>query len=307
MNVDDPPKTIKSLGHGAYGVVDLVEINGVQCASKKMFGALVGGPDEEYVSSSQRIPIQEKFQQECLTICKMRHPNIVQFMGAYEKNSNAILYMEYLPIDLGKCLEIAQSNKFNIPIPVKLSILTDVCCGLLHIHNSSFLHRDLTAKNVLLTHNLKAKISDFGCSKHDNRSQQLTKVPGAYIYMPPEAKCETPSYSTPLDVFSFGVLTLFVAIQEFPSLPMTYIDIPPNLRKRGEVEIYTRRQWISKLREQHPLHPLVLSCLQDNLSRRPAVDEIHKRLQDLYDRLSDEIKDREHEKMLLFMSSILHH
>ena len=304
-----PPNATKNIGRGAFGSVDLVEINGIHCAAKTIYGALVGGPEQEYVSSSQRKPIQDKFQQECLLICKTRHQNIVQFMGVYyhdKKNGNIVLFMEYLPIDLHNCLQRFQCNDINIQTPMKLSILIDVCSGLLHIHNFSILHRDLTARNVLLTHHLNAKISDFGSSKRCNQSQKLTQAPGALPYMPPEAKSETPSYNTALDVFSFGVLTLFIAIQTFPELPMQFIDIPRDVRKRGEEELYVRRKWIARMSEGSPLHHIVLDCLQDSPSKRPFVKVLKTHLQELYKKLSNETKDKAFEQMLLYISGVLY-
>ena len=248
-----PPDAIRNIGRGAYGSVDLVKINGIECAATTIYNALVGGN----VSSAQRRPMQERFRQECITICRMRHPNVVQFMGVYcndQHSLNLVLFMEHLPIDLHTCLEAARSKNFNIPIPMKLSILIDICQGLSHIRSFLLLHRDLTAKNVLLTHNIRAKISDFGNSKLYDLSQKLSKAPGSLAYMPPEAKSESPKYDTALDVFSFGVLTLFVAIQEFPELPMNlYIDIPREVRDRGEEELFIRNGWVSKLNECYPL------------------------------------------------------
>ena len=305
-----PPTTIKNIGGGAYGSVNLVEINGTQCAAKTIYNALIGGAGQEYVSSSQRKPMQQKFQEECLLISQIRHPNIVQFMGVYcndQQGLNIVLLMEYLPIDLHKCLETSKSRNFTIPVPMKLSVLIDVCNGLLHIHKVPILHRDLTARNVLLTHHMKAKISDFGSSKVYDWSQKLTQAPGNIVYMPPEAKSETPSYNTALDVFSFGVLTLFVGIQEFPRLPMNsvYIDIPRDVRERGEGELYIRDQWISKMNEQHPLRYVIQQCLRYNPSRRPTVIELQKYLQELYNRLSVEVRDSAYEEMLAELGSML--
>ena len=304
------PATFKNIGRGAYGSVDLVQINGIQCAAKTIYNALIGGAEQEYVSSSQRKPLQEKFRQECILICQMRHPNIVQFMGVYcndKQSLNIVLFMEYLPIDLDKCLEVSKGKNHIIPIPMKISILIDICKGLSHIHEFLILHRDLTAKNVLLTHHVRAKISDFGNSKLCDWSQKLSKAPGTIAYMPPEAKSESPTYNTALDVFSFGVLTLFVAIQEFPALPMnSYIDIPCDVRDRGEEELFIRHKWVSKLNQRYPLRPIIYHCLQKDPSKRPTIKRLQAEyLESLYHRLSAEAKARAHTEMLTFFNQIL--
>ncbi len=108
----------------------------------------------------------------------------------------------------------------NIPLPVKISILTDTCSGLVYLHGmpSPIIHRDLTARNVLLTSSLTAKITDMGNSRIVNLksaqiAQTMSKVPGTLVYMPPEALSDSNKYGPSLDVFSFGHLALYVLTQ----------------------------------------------------------------------------------------------
>ena len=110
----------------------------------------------------------------------------------------------------------------NIPtfrFTCKLSILSDVTKGLVFLHTRSpvVVHRDLTARNVLLDAAMTAKIADLGNSRITNLrpgqlAQTMTRgIPGTLVYMPPEAS--TDHYGPPLDMFSFGHLSLFAAIQ----------------------------------------------------------------------------------------------
>jgi serine/threonine protein kinase len=66
---------------------------------------------------------------------------------------------------------------------------------------------------VLLDSNLLAKISDFGNSRivPDKKFRKITANPGKVEYMPPEASKR--DYGRPLDIFSFGHLSLFVLLQ----------------------------------------------------------------------------------------------
>ena len=104
----------------------------------------------------------------------------------------------------------------DIPLVLKRSLLEDVARGLLYLHSHSpqIIHMDLTAKNVLLTTFLEAKISDFGNSYVVN-TQPDFRVTSRYTlaYISPEAMNETPHFSPSLDVFSFGHLILFTLIQ----------------------------------------------------------------------------------------------
>ena len=105
----------------------------------------------------------------------LRHPNITQFLGVcFLPNCRLpVLVMERLDGSLDDLLE----NILNIPLVLKRSILEDVARGLLylHKHRPQIIHRDLTAKNVLLTASLVAKVTDFG------NSRMLNMQPGRLV------------------------------------------------------------------------------------------------------------------------------
>ncbi len=159
-----------------------------------------------------------KYRQECQLMAGLRHPNITQFLGlCFLEGSNLpLLVMERLEMSVDDLLECSP----NIPLAVKISILTDTSSGLVYLHGRAppIVHRDLTARNVLLTSSLCAKITDLGNSRMVNfrpgqLAQTLTKTPGTTVYMPPEALSESHRYGPSLDVFSFGHLALFTLTQ----------------------------------------------------------------------------------------------
>ena len=151
---------------GCCGSVSLVQINGgVKCIAKRVHEILIGYGVYESVGEQQKQGVMEKFQDECIYLSRMRHPNIVQFMGVHSKNGRLSLIMEFLPMSVKKCIERCNSEHFTIPTSSKLSVLRDVTYGLLHLHSLSIAHRDLSAQNILLTSDLRAKIADLGVSK----------------------------------------------------------------------------------------------------------------------------------------------
>ena len=148
----------------------------------------------------------------------LHHPNVTQFLGIcfFPGTRLPLLVMEQLETSLDDLLE----HMPHLQISLKCSILKDVASGLLYLHkrNPPVIHRDLTAKNVLLTSHLAAKITDMGNSRIINMkpgrlAQTLSKLPGTLVYMPPEALDDRHSYGPPLDVFSFGHLALFTVLQ----------------------------------------------------------------------------------------------
>ncbi len=149
----------------------------------------------------------------------MRHPHIVQFLGLcfLEDSALPVLVMEKLMTSLDDLLE----NTPNIPLGLKKSILADVARGLIYLHSrkpSPVIHRDLSAKNILLNSALVAKVSDLGNSRivdlqPGQLARTLSRAPGTGVYMPPEALDETTRHGPSLDIFSFGHLSLFTLTQ----------------------------------------------------------------------------------------------
>ena len=148
----------------------------------------------------------------------LRHPNITQFLGVcfLPDSQLPMLVTEKLDGNLDDLLETVS----NIPTILKISWLEDIARGLhyLHSHDPQIVHRDLTAKNVLLNSSLVAKITDLGNSRIVNiqpgqLAQTLSQNPGTLMYMPPEALTVEARYGPSLDIFSFGHLGIFVGLQ----------------------------------------------------------------------------------------------
>ena len=146
-NVQDLASSCRMVSTG-YGSVFTVKYGGVVCAAKKIHSILV----DEDVSLEQKRTIKRQFVRECICCSGIRHPNIVQFLGVYYSGESSlpIMVMELMDISLTSFIE---TNKSQIAIQTKMSILYDVSQGLsfLHNHQPQILHRDLSPNNVMLT------------------------------------------------------------------------------------------------------------------------------------------------------------
>ena len=165
----------------------------------------------------------QKFVSECKMMNRLRHPNIVP--GIWISQSDLYLVMEKMLTSLHDMLEPDDQPKHNIPLGLKYPILQDIAQGLAYFHkqNPPVIHRDLSARNVLLNSAMVAKIADMGMARimPDKNAATMTKQPGASVCMPPEALEDR--YDTAIDLFSLGVVAMFLLTQEFPKDP-TYTD-----------------------------------------------------------------------------------
>ena len=267
-----PPslKIREEICRGAYGSVHLGELDGRPVAVKRIHRLLLeaarGQGDFEQVMTD--------FKRECQLLEKIDHPHVVDFRGAFydETTDEPLLVMERMKENLREFLE---SNRNDLSWQRQLEVCLSIARGLrfLHNHTPPIVHRDLTDKNVMLGKDGLVKIGDLGQSrlKANNAEYFSTAQPGAIPFMPPEAMQEQSHYNEKLDIFSLGVLMLEVAIQQPPRVRLVGIGIVK--------EIVRRREDLSKLEEDHPMKPLILSCLEDDPKERPDIVEVHTQLQ----------------------------
>ena len=275
-SISQLPEFGECQGLGSYGSIYHIPLHGVKCVAKRIHDILLGQGNEEAVSLEDKCAAYEKFRRECILLSRMRHPNIVQFMGVHygprrEYGRELTLIMECLHMNLDDCVK----RYSDLPIWSKLSIFLDISQGLFHLHSQKIVHRDLTAKNILLTSSFHAKIADLGVSKiinvHPLAAFKQSKIPGTLGYMPPEALVREPCYNSPLDIFSFGVIMLFVMVQEYPE----YYEDP------RETHIERRMPYISRLAPNDPMRQLICLCLQDEPQRRPTITHLNRALSQL--------------------------
>ena len=271
------------LGRGAYGRVYTVKYCQTPCAAKEIHSILVEGVGQ--VEMQHTI---ESFMSECLQCSRLRHPNVIQFLGVYYPNKAGganrmrlpVMVMEMMADSLTSFVEKHE----KIPGHIKYSIVYDVSLGLCYLHNHDppIVHRDLSPNNILLTAHYVAKISDLGVAKvikADSR-KTMTTAPGNVDFMPLEALANNPVYGPPVDVFSFAGIILHTFNQQWPR-PTESIQFNPKTRKRVALsEVERRQQYLDKMTgEATELRPLVEECLDDDPAVRPTIAAVCGRIQ----------------------------
>ena len=270
-------------------------------AAKTLFAFLQEGDD-----SSPELPkAVAEFVRECQLMSTVRHPNVVQFLGVafFPGSRLPALVMERLLTSLHDLLAPDTPPPPGAPTPLaffsvvlKCSVLHNVACGLAYLHERSppVIHRDLSARNVLLNSEMVAKIADLGVARIVPRMRvaaTMTKGPGALIYMPPEVFEEKSKYDASIDIFSLGVVTIFTIGGTFPCDPLasTYVDERSGLlvartelqRRSGYMAgVNQQLRACGQLRGDHPLISLIQQCLQNLPAARPGIGEVLRLLEE---------------------------
>ena len=270
----------ETLGVGSYGKVCKAKCGQLPCAAKLLHDTMFGTNDPGISKFVQR------FEQECRFLKAIKHPNIVQFLDSFRdpRSRRLILLMELMDESLTRFLERATGP---LPYHTQLNICHDVALALAYLHSNDITHRDLSSNNVLLIgEGSRAKVTDFGMSKFEGmnpRMTPLTMCPGTTAYMPPEALVTPPRYSSKLDCFSHGVLTIQTVTRQFPNPGDAQVTIQDARYPTGRVVVFVpeserRKKDIDLVDPNHPLLPLALHCLKDRDTERPSADELCGRL-----------------------------
>ena len=273
----------EELGRGAYGKVYAVKYCQIICAAKEIHSILVEG-----VGQAEMQRTIESFMRECRQCSRLRHPNVIQFLGVYYPTAEGGANRMRLPVMVMEMMADSMTSFMEkhekIPVHIKYSIVHDVSLGLCYLHNHDppIVHRDLSPNNVLLTAHHVAKISDLGVAKviKAGSRKTMTKAPGTVDFMPPESLANSPVYGPPMDVFSFAGIILHTFNQQWPRTT-EQVQFDPKTRKRVALsEVERRQQYLDKMiGEAEVLRPLVEECLDDDPSVRPIIATVCERIQ----------------------------
>ena len=298
--LSDVQLTGTNIGGGAYGTVDEVAFP-VAAAAKTIHPILQGSLSKA----------ASEFVRECQLMSTLRHPHIVQFLGVafFPGSRLPALVMERLLTNLHDLLDPDTSPPQDAVRPLaffsmalKCSVLQDVARGLAYLHGQSppIIHRDLSARNVLLNSGMVGKIADLGVARIAPRMRAaatMTKGPGALIYMPPEAFApaksnkEMSKYDTSIDIFSLGVVAIFTICETFPCDPLepNYLDedsgllvARTELQRRSEymTSVNIKLRAYGQLRADQPFIRLIQQCLHNGPHKRPNIHEVQRLLEE---------------------------
>ena len=252
INKDEVILTREELGRGSYATVNVGTFRGLRVAVKSLHTKIV---------SDYNLAL---FSREMSIASRVRHPNLVQFIGA-TKVGNPLILTELMSTSLHKELQKNQLTRQQI-----LSIAQDVALGLNYLHlfkPQPIIHRDISSPNVLLKPSTgpagyEAKVADYGTAKLQQGNSTGTVMPGNPAYAAPEAPIPD-QHSPAMDVYSYSVLLMEITLCSPPE--MTTVE----------------REQQSHNVSWSPMKSLIQRGLNTTRQRRPTMSQVIEALREI--------------------------
>ncbi|XP_021739006.1 probable serine/threonine-protein kinase SIS8 [Chenopodium quinoa] len=251
------------IGIGSYGEVYRADWNGTEVAVKKFLVQDLTGD------------VLVQFKCEAEMMIRLRHPNVVLFMGAVTRSPNLSILTEFIP--RGSLYRLLHRSGAQINESKRMKMALDVARGMNYLHTShpTVVHRDLKSPNLLVDKNWVVKVCDFGLSRlkyHTYLSSNSTA--GTPEWMAPEVLRNEPS-NEKCDVYSFGVI-----LWELVTLSVPWTGLNP-MQVVGAVGFQNRRLIIPE--EVDPVvAQIIRDCWENDPRLRPSFSQIISRLKGLH-------------------------
>ncbi|XP_023642391.1 mitogen-activated protein kinase kinase kinase 13 isoform X5 [Capsella rubella] len=214
------------------------------------------------------------FRQEVSLMKRLRHPNVLLFMGAVTSPQRLCIVTEFLP--RGSLFRLLQRNTSKLDWRRRIHMASDIARGMNYLHHCTppIIHRDLKSSNLLVDRNWTVKVADFGLSRIKHETYLTTKTGrGTPQWMAPEV-LRNEAADEKSDVYSFGVILWELVTEKIPwenLNAMQVIGAVGFMNQRLEVPKNVDPKWIS----------LMESCWHSEPQHRPSFQEIMEKLREL--------------------------
>ncbi|MCZ4500510.1 MAG: protein kinase [Marmoricola sp.] len=184
-----------------------------------------------------------RFEREARSAARLSHHNVVAVFDQGDDAGTLFLVMEYVP-----GLTLRDTIRAEAPMDAgkALALIEPVLAALAAAHGAGMIHRDVKPENVLMAHDGRVKVADFGLARAINSETQHTATGGVLIgtvsYLSPELVVDGKADARS-DVYAVGVLIYEMLTGEKPHQADSPIQVaykhvhedvpPPSLRIPG--------------------------------------------------------------------------
>ena len=167
------------IGVGRTAKVYKVEIPGAQVFAVKKLRSMAECTESEIIKS---------FISEVAALTEIRHRNIVKLLGFCFQELHSFLVYEFM--ERGSLADrLCSEGATELDWPTRIRVVKSVAYALSYMHHDCvppIIHRDISSKNILLSSDLEAYVSDFGTARFlKPDSSNWTTIAGTYGYLAP--------------------------------------------------------------------------------------------------------------------------
>mmetsp|Transcript_102516 Transcript_102516/g.287338 ORF Transcript_102516/g.287338 Transcript_102516/m.287338 type:complete len:362 (+) Transcript_102516:52-1137(+) len=194
----------KLLGAGSYGKV----YKAMDSEATQIFAV------KEVPLDSALSKARDRLDNE-LKICqRLRHRNIVSYLGHDYREQALFIYLEYVP---GGSMEAFLREFGPLEGDALRKAALETLLGLDYLHTLSppVVHRDLKGANLLVGSGMEVKLADFGCSRCCDDTTSFSTL-GSVPWMATEVIAQVEGYGRGADIWSFGCTVIEMATGEKP-------------------------------------------------------------------------------------------
>ncbi|KAK7377048.1 hypothetical protein VNO80_02468 [Phaseolus coccineus] len=247
------------IGIGSYGEVYRADCNGTEVAVKKFL-------DQDFSGDALA-----QFKSEVEIMLRLRHPNVVLFMGAITRPPQFSILTEFLP--RGSLYRLLHRPNLRLDEKKRLRMALDVAKGMNYLHTSHppIVHRDLKSPNLLVDRHWIVKVCDFGLSRMKHHTFLSSKsCAGTPEWMAPEVLRNEPA-NEKCDVYSFGVILWELITTRIPWKGLNPMQVV------GAVGFQNKRLEIPE--DVNPaVAQIIRDCWQTEPHLRPSFSQLMSRL-----------------------------
>ncbi|XP_047971650.1 probable receptor-like protein kinase At3g17420 [Salvia hispanica] len=245
----------------------------------------------------------DSFTREIEGLSRVRHPNLVCLFGCCIDDGEQYLVYEYCPH--GNLAQHLLRNDGVLMWEDRVRILTECASALKYLHHhmsGCIVHRDIKLTNILLTHDMQAKLSDFGLARliGMEESKVFTDVRGTIGYMDPEYMSNA-KLTSASDIYSFGIVMLqLLSGQRVIELDLDARDQltrkakDVNMQKRPLADFQDLKMKGNIVTvDFKSILQLAVLCVASSSTGRPSIDEVVQELEKALNNTRLQMRPRE--------------
>ena len=132
-----------------------------------------------------RAELVERFRVEAIALARLHHRHIAAVYSFFQQQGQHYIAMQYVR---GRTLEAVLQERGALPWREAAAVAIDVLQALAHAHALGVVHRDLKPANLMIDHESRTVVMDFGIARVLARSRQTRAgtLVGTLEYIAPE-------------------------------------------------------------------------------------------------------------------------